>query len=214
MPATCHAAEGLSPSLARNHPCDRHPDQRIPVLQAAEKRLFISRQTPRTASQEKTSVRCAIFLQVHERWPERYMYPDGTPANQLRPPDAQKRGLHRTMPFTISETAAAEEAGFNTRKVRFDPKSPVSAIAVHNAAPSTFTTFCTGLRKVATVGEAVRAGFDAMEAGADGVLCQWGPDFIRAVRGGCYCRRMTARLADHRAFTRGLCCKSLLRQLI
>jgi 3-methyl-2-oxobutanoate hydroxymethyltransferase len=117
------------------------------------------------------------------------------------------------MPFTISQTAA-EEAGFNTRKVRFDPKSPVSAIAVRKAAPSTFTTFCTGLTKVATVNKAVRGGFDAMEAGADGVLCQWGPDFIRAVRGGGYCIRMTARLADHRSFTRGLCCKALLRQLI
>ena len=124
------------------------------------------------------------------------------------------RHSYQTMPFTISEATAAEEAGFNTRKVRFDPKSPVSAIAVHNAAPSTFTTFCTGLRKVATVDEAVRAGYDAMEAGADGVLCQWGPDFIRAVRGGGYCRRMTARLAHHRSFTRGLCCKALLRQLI
>ena len=142
------------------------------------------------------------------------MYPDGTPANQLRPRDAQKRGLHRTMPFSIGETAAAEEAGFNTRKVRFDPKSPVIAIAVRKGAPSTFTTFGIALTKVATVDEAVRVSFDAREAGADGLLCQWGPDFIRAVRGGGYCRRITARLADHRSFTRGLCCKSLLRQLI
>jgi 3-methyl-2-oxobutanoate hydroxymethyltransferase len=42
-------------------------------------------------------------------------------------------------------------------------------------------TFCIGLTKVATVQEAVRAGFDAMEAGADAIMCQWGPEFIRAV---------------------------------
>jgi 3-methyl-2-oxobutanoate hydroxymethyltransferase len=42
-------------------------------------------------------------------------------------------------------------------------------------------TFCIGLTKIATVQEAVRAGFDAMEAAADGIMCQWGPEFIRAV---------------------------------
>ena len=138
------------------------------------------------------------------------MNPDGTPANQLPPRDAQQRGLHRTMtlggqyatrnytirhlqelkgkviltetmPFTISEAAAAEEAGIDTMKVRFDPKNPASAMAIRKAASNTFMTFCIGLTKVATVDEAVRAGFDAMEAGADGVMCQWGPDFIRAV---------------------------------
>ena len=145
------------------------------------------------------------FAQKHQ-----LMNPDGTPANPLPSRDAHKQGLHRTMtlggqyatrnytvkhlqdlkgkavltetmPFTISEAVAAEEAGVDTLKVRFDPQNPASAIAIRKAAPHTFMTFCIGLTKVATVDGAVRAGFDAMEAGADGVMCQWGPDFIEAV---------------------------------
>ncbi|MCA8988076.1 MAG: 3-methyl-2-oxobutanoate hydroxymethyltransferase [Planctomycetaceae bacterium] len=138
------------------------------------------------------------------------MNPDGTQSNELPSRDAHKRGLQRTMtlggqyatrnytikhlqdlkgktvltetmPFTTKEAAAAEAAGIDTLKVKFDPKNPASAIAIRNAAPHTFMTFCIGLTKVATVDEAVRAGFDAMEAGADGIMCQWGPEFIRAV---------------------------------
>ncbi|MGV2336832.1 MAG UNVERIFIED_CONTAM: 3-methyl-2-oxobutanoate hydroxymethyltransferase [Planctomycetaceae bacterium] len=89
--------------------------------------------------------------------------------------------LTETMPFTISEAAAAEEAGIDTLKVRFDPRNPASAHRHPQGCSETFMTFCIGLTKVATIDEAVRAGFDAMEAGADGVMCQWGPDFIRAV---------------------------------
>jgi 3-methyl-2-oxobutanoate hydroxymethyltransferase len=89
--------------------------------------------------------------------------------------------LTETMPFTTKEAAAAEEAGIDTLKVRFDPKNPAGAIELRKAAPNTFMTFCIGLTKIATVQEAVRAGMDAMEAGADGIMCQWGPDFIRAV---------------------------------
>jgi len=151
---------------------------------------------------------CAPCYSLSQKHPN--MNPDGTPANNLPPRDVQKRGLHRTMtlggqyatrnytvrhlqdlkgkailtetmPFTINEAVAAEEAGIDTMKVRFDPKNPSSAIAIRKAAPNTFMTFCIGLTKVATVDEAVRAGFDAMEAGADGVMCQWGPDFIQAV---------------------------------
>ncbi|MEL6110258.1 MAG: 3-methyl-2-oxobutanoate hydroxymethyltransferase [Planctomycetota bacterium] len=135
---------------------------------------------------------------------------DAQPANALPPRDAHKRGLHRTMtlggayatrnhtikhlqdlkgktvltetmPFTIDEARAAEEAGIDTLKVKFDPGNPATAIAIRQAAPHTFMTFCIPLTKVATIDEAVRAGYDAMEAGADGIMCQWGPKFIRAV---------------------------------
>lgn len=138
------------------------------------------------------------------------MKPDENPFGTLAPRDAHKRGLHRTMtlggayatrnytvkhlqdlkgktvltetmPFTTSEAAAAEEAGIDTLKVKFDPANPASAIAIRAAAPNTFMTFCIGLTKIATTAEAVRAGYDAMEAGADGIMCQWGPEFIRAV---------------------------------
>ncbi|MFM8570150.1 MAG: 3-methyl-2-oxobutanoate hydroxymethyltransferase, partial [Pirellula sp.] len=135
---------------------------------------------------------------------------DGTPPNPLPPKDAHKRGLHRTMtlggtyatrnytvkhlqelkgktvltetmPFTISEAVAAEQAGIDLMKVKFDPSNPASAIAIRKAAPHTFMTFCIGLTRIATPAEAVRAGFDAMEIGADGIMCQWGPEFIQAV---------------------------------
>lgn len=138
------------------------------------------------------------------------MKADAPTSFTLPPRDAHKRGLHRimtmggeygtrnytikhlqslkgkavlteTMPFTTSEAMAAEEAGIDMFKVKFDPKNPSSAIAIRKAAPTTFMTFCIGFTKVATVQEAVRAGFDAMEAGADGIMCQWGPEFIRAV---------------------------------
>lgn len=132
------------------------------------------------------------------------------PFAELAPRDARQRGLHRTMtlggayatrnhtvkhlqdlkgkavltetmPFTENEAAAAEEAGIDTLKVKFDPADPAAAIELRNAAPHTFMTFCIGLTKIATTDEAVRAGYIAMEAGADGIMCQWGPDFIRAV---------------------------------
>ena len=140
----------------------------------------------------------------------RNMKNDGKPANALPPRDAHKRGLHRTMtlggayatrnhtikhlqelkgktvltetmPFTVSEAVAAEEAGIDTLKVKFDPGNPSSAVELRQAAPHTFMTFCIPLTKVATIDEAVRAGYDAMEAGADGIMCQWGPKFIQAV---------------------------------
>lgn len=135
---------------------------------------------------------------------------DGSTTNPLPPRDASRRGLVRTMtlggeyatrnytvkhiqdlkgkavltetmPFTVSEAVAAEEAGIDTFKVKFDPGNPASAIAIRKAAPHTFMTFCIGLTKIATPTEAVRAGFDAMEAGADAIMCQWGPEFIQAV---------------------------------
>ena len=91
-----------------------------------------------------------------------------------------KAVLTETMPFTTSEARAAEEAGIDTFKVKFDPGNPADAIAMRKAAPHTFMTFCIGLTKIATADEAVKAGYIAMEAGADGIMCQWGPDFIRA----------------------------------
>jgi 3-methyl-2-oxobutanoate hydroxymethyltransferase len=141
---------------------------------------------------------------------KRPMNSDAINPNSLPPKDARQRGLHRvmtmggqyatrnhtikhlrslkgkmvlteTMPFTTKEAAAAEEAGIDTLKVRFDPKNPSGAMELRRAAPNTFMTFCIGLTKIATLQEAVRAGMDAMEAGADGIMCQWGPDFIRAV---------------------------------
>ena len=138
------------------------------------------------------------------------MNSDEHPFGKLAPRDAGQRGLYRTMtlggeyatrnytvkhlqdlkgkavltetmPFTIKEAVAAEAAGIDTLKVRFDPANAADAVALRKAAPHTFMTFCIGLTKIATADEAVRAGYLAMEAGADGIMCQWGPAFIRAV---------------------------------
>ena len=88
--------------------------------------------------------------------------------------------LTETVPFSIEEASAAEEAGIDTMKVRFDPKNPELAIAIRNAAPNTFMAFSCPLIAAATKEEAVRLGYQAMEIGADAVMTQWSPEFIEA----------------------------------
>lgn len=90
------------------------------------------------------------------------------------------RVLTETLPFTVEEAMAAEEAGIDTMKVRFDPANPASAIAIRNAAPNTFMSFSVPLTAAATEAEAVRIGYDAMNIGADGIMCQWSPALVRA----------------------------------
>lgn len=91
-----------------------------------------------------------------------------------------KRVLCETLPFTPEEAAAAEEAGIDTMKVRFDPKRPESAAAIRKAAPNTFMSFSVPLIAAATADEAVRLAYQAMEIGADAIMCQWSPRFISA----------------------------------
>jgi 3-methyl-2-oxobutanoate hydroxymethyltransferase len=91
-----------------------------------------------------------------------------------------KKTLTETVPFSIEEAAAAEEAGIDTMKVRFDPKNPELAIAIRNAAPNTFMAFSCPLIAAATKDEAVKLGYRAMEIGADAVMTQWSPEFIEA----------------------------------
>ena len=88
--------------------------------------------------------------------------------------------LTETVPFSIEEATAAEEAGIDTMKVRFDPKNPDLAIAIRKAAPKTFMAFSCPLIAAATKDEAVRIGYKAMEIGADAVMTQWSPSFIEA----------------------------------
>jgi 3-methyl-2-oxobutanoate hydroxymethyltransferase len=90
------------------------------------------------------------------------------------------RTLVETLPFSIEEAIAAEEAGIDTLKVRFDPKQPKSAAAIRRAAPNTFMAFSVPLVAAATADEAVRLGYDAMEIGADAIMCQWNPRFVEA----------------------------------
>jgi 3-methyl-2-oxobutanoate hydroxymethyltransferase len=91
-----------------------------------------------------------------------------------------KRVLVETLCFTAEEAAAAEEAGIDTMKVRFDPKAPNTAAEMRRAAPNTFMAFSVPLIAAATPAEAVRLGYDAMALGADAIMCQWAPRFVEA----------------------------------
>lgn len=91
-----------------------------------------------------------------------------------------KRVLVETLPFNPEEAAAAEEAGIDTMKVRFDPKRPELAADIRRAAPHTFMSFSVPLVAAASETEAVRLAYHAMELGADAIMCQWSPRFISA----------------------------------
>ncbi len=91
-----------------------------------------------------------------------------------------KRVLVETLPFSPEEAAAAEEAGIDTMKVRFDPAYPELAAAIRRAAPNTFMAFSVSLVAAASEVEAVRLGYDALAIGADAIMCQWSPRFVAA----------------------------------
>lgn len=91
-----------------------------------------------------------------------------------------KRVLVETLPFSPEEAAAAEEAGIDTMKARFDPARPDLTTAVRQAAPNTFMAFSVALVAAASPEEAVRLGYDAMALGADAIMCQWSPRFVEA----------------------------------
>jgi len=91
-----------------------------------------------------------------------------------------KRVLVETLPFSTEEAAAAQEAGIDTMKVRFDPRRPELAAEIRKAAPNTFMAFSVPLVAAASEAEAVRLGYQAMEFGADAIMCQWSPRFVGA----------------------------------
>jgi len=91
-----------------------------------------------------------------------------------------KRVLAETLPFNPEEAAAAEEAGIDTMKVRFDPNRPELAADIRRAAPNTFMSFSVPLIAAASETEAVRLAYRAMELGADAIMTQWSPRFISA----------------------------------
>ncbi|SVE38968.1 uncharacterized protein METZ01_LOCUS491822, partial [marine metagenome] len=90
------------------------------------------------------------------------------------------RVLVETVPFSPEEAAAAEEAGIDTMKVRFDPANPGPAVAIRRAAPNTFMAFSVPLVAAASESEAVRLAYNAMTIGADAIMCQWSARFISA----------------------------------
>ena len=89
--------------------------------------------------------------------------------------------LTETVPFSVEEAMAAEKAGIDTMKVRFDPNNPDLAISIRRAAPNTFMAFSVPLVAAASEVEAVRLAYKAMKIGADAIMCQWSPRFISAV---------------------------------
>jgi 3-methyl-2-oxobutanoate hydroxymethyltransferase len=91
-----------------------------------------------------------------------------------------KRVLVETLCFSPEEAAAAEEAGIDTMKVRFDPKAPQLTAEIRRAAPNTFMAFSVPLIAAASPEEAVRLGYDAMALGADAIMCQWAPRYVEA----------------------------------
>ncbi|HYF60838.1 MAG TPA: 3-methyl-2-oxobutanoate hydroxymethyltransferase [Burkholderiaceae bacterium] len=90
------------------------------------------------------------------------------------------RVLTETLPFSPEEAAAAEEAGIDTMKCRFDPSNTGPALAIRQAAPKTFMAASVPLVAAATADEAVRLGYEAMKLGFDAIMCQWSPRFIEA----------------------------------
>ncbi len=90
------------------------------------------------------------------------------------------RVLVETLPFSPEEAAAAEQAGIDTLKVRFDPRQPDLAAAIRRAAPNTFMAFSVPLVAAASEAEAVRLGYDAMTIGADAIMCQWSVRLVAA----------------------------------
>lgn len=91
-----------------------------------------------------------------------------------------KRVFVETLTFSPDEAAAAEMAGFDTLKVRYDPSRPETAKEIRRAASKTFMSFSMPLTAVTTPEQALRLAFDAMEIGADAIMCQWNPRFIAA----------------------------------
>lgn len=96
----------------------------------------------------------------------------------------EAKGLRQfveTLPFLPEEAAAAEEAGIDMMKVRFDPQAPQSTVEIRNAAQHTFMNYAMSLTAYASPSEALRAAFDAMEAGADSIMCQWSFEFVETL---------------------------------
>ena len=91
-----------------------------------------------------------------------------------------KSVLVETLPFSPEEAIAAEEAGIDTMKVRFDPTQPELTASIRVAAPNTFMAFSVPLLAAASETEAVRLGYQAMSIGVDAIMCQWSPKFVAA----------------------------------
>jgi 3-methyl-2-oxobutanoate hydroxymethyltransferase len=91
-----------------------------------------------------------------------------------------KRQLIEIGLFHAEEASAVAEAGIDCMTMRFSPDNPHLAKAARAAAPSTFMNCSLPLTPVTSRKQARRLALDAMELGADSVICQWSPRFIEA----------------------------------
>ena len=91
-----------------------------------------------------------------------------------------KKKLVETLVFTAEEAQAAEIAGIDTLKVRFDPSNPEPVLNIRRAAPNTFMAYSIPLIAAASETEAVKIAYLAMKYGGDAIMCQWSPKFIAA----------------------------------
>ncbi len=90
-----------------------------------------------------------------------------------------QRQLTKTLPFSPEEAAAAEEAGIETLNVRYNPERPELAADIRKAAPDTFMTFAMPMNVAKSSYEVLNACFNAMELGADSIMCGgWSLDFV------------------------------------
>lgn len=92
-----------------------------------------------------------------------------------------QRVLTQVLVNSEEEAEAAEAAGIDMINIRWQHDAPERSKSIRAAAGGTLTTFCMPLTKYVTEAEALRAAFDAMEAGADGIYCCWTMRFIEAV---------------------------------
>ena len=92
-----------------------------------------------------------------------------------------QRQLTEVALFHAEEAYAVAEAGIDCMTMRYTPDAPGLARAARAAAPHTFMNCSLPLTSVTSCQEARRLAFDAMELGADSIVCQWSPRFIEAV---------------------------------
>ena len=93
-----------------------------------------------------------------------------------------KRKLSQTLPSTPEEAVAAYEGGIDWLNVRFDPKNPKRTEEIRKSVPNTFMTFAMPPTNVPSKNAALRLAFEAMEMGADSIMCStWSLELIQDV---------------------------------
>ena len=94
-----------------------------------------------------------------------------------------QRVLTETLPFSVDEAIAAEQAGIDTMKVRFDPSAPDSAAAIRRAAPTVHGVLSsTGCSSIARRGGSNRLQRDVSRSRCDHVSME--PAVHRGCHGG------------------------------